>query len=173
MCPPMRTHWRHMEITTEFVLPLAHPSPQPKHQIDRFSRFCTAQGRKSLVPILYNGRSPEIVPTHGGSGRHLTHDSLGPSEPATRPNGISIGSAVFAQITAECPYALQWDATSPLKITPFRGDPDSGPHLIHGLDQLESSTKRHLYRFSRFCMAHYSVTDIRPTDRPTDHARYS
>jgi len=24
------------------------------------------------------------------------------------PNGISIGSVVFAQVTAECPYTLQW-----------------------------------------------------------------
>jgi len=40
-------------------------------------------------------------------------------------NGISIGSAVFAQMTAECPYTLQWDAPSPLKIAPFHGG--SGP----------------------------------------------
>jgi len=33
---------------------------------------------------------------------------MGPYEPI--PNGISIGSAVFAQITIECPYTLQWDA---------------------------------------------------------------
>jgi len=26
------------------------------------------------------------------------------------PNGISIGSAAFAQMTVECPYTLQWDA---------------------------------------------------------------
>jgi len=31
---------------------------------------------------------------------------------AHNPNGISIGSAVFAQ-TAECPYTLQWDALAP------------------------------------------------------------
>jgi len=35
-----------------------------------------------------------------------------PSRPNTSirvhsPNGISIGSAVFAEMTAECPYALQ------------------------------------------------------------------
>jgi len=49
----------------------------------------------------------------------LTYDSLGPSEPTTR--GISLGSAVFAQMTAECPYTLQWDAPFPLKIAPSRG----------------------------------------------------
>ena len=46
-------HWRHLANTIELVLPLDHPSPQPKRQIDRFRRFCTAYGRK--VPILYNG----------------------------------------------------------------------------------------------------------------------
>ena len=35
------------------------------------------------------------------------------------PNGIPIGSAVFAQTTVECPYILQWDAHSPPKICPF------------------------------------------------------
>jgi len=35
------------------------------------------------------------------------------------PNGTSIGSAVFAQMTAECPYTLQWFARFPLKIAPY------------------------------------------------------
>ena len=34
---------------------------------------------------------------------------------AHNPNGITIGSAVFAQVTAECPYTLQL-APFPLKI---------------------------------------------------------
>ena len=41
----MRTHWRHLVNTIALVLPLAYPSPQPKRQIDRFSRFCTAHGK--------------------------------------------------------------------------------------------------------------------------------
>jgi len=44
---------------------------------------------------------------------------------AHNPNGISIGSAVFAEITAECPYTLQWDAPFPKKIAPSYGG--SGP----------------------------------------------
>ena len=43
-----RAHCRHLANTIELVLPLAHPSPQPKRQIDQFSHFCTAHGRKSL-----------------------------------------------------------------------------------------------------------------------------
>ena len=34
-----RAHWRHLANTIELVLPSAHSSPQPKRQIDRFSRF--------------------------------------------------------------------------------------------------------------------------------------
>jgi len=41
-------HWRHRANTTELVLAFAHPSPQPKWQIDRLSCFCTAHSRKSL-----------------------------------------------------------------------------------------------------------------------------
>ena len=56
------------------------------------------------------------------------------------PNGIWIGSAVFAQMTAERPYSLQWDAPSSLKIATSNGDLD--PQLIHGfLGPLESSAR--------------------------------
>jgi len=55
---------------------------------------------------------------------------LGPIR-AHNPNGISIGSAVFAQLTTECPYSLQWDSPIPPKIAPsYWGDLDT--HLIHG-----------------------------------------
>ena len=40
---------------------------------------------------------------------------------APNPKGISIGFAVFAQMTAESPYTLQLDAPSPLKIAPPMG----------------------------------------------------
>jgi len=36
------------------------------------------------------------------------------------PNGITIGSAAFAQVTAECPYTLQWEAPFPFKIASSR-----------------------------------------------------
>ena len=40
----MWAHWRHLANTIELVLLSALPSPQPKRQIDRFSRFCTVHG---------------------------------------------------------------------------------------------------------------------------------
>jgi len=39
-------------------------------------------------------------------------------------NGISIGSAVFAQLTAECRYTLQRAAPFPLKLILPMGDLD-------------------------------------------------
>jgi len=44
-------------------------------------------------------------------------------------NGVSIGSAVYAQMTAECPYTSQWDVPSPLKIASSHGgsEPQSNP----------------------------------------------
>ena len=47
---------------------------------------------------------------------HVTHDAFGSYE--SNPNGTWIGSAVFAQMTAECVYCLQWFACFCLKIAP-------------------------------------------------------
>jgi len=111
MCLAMRAHWCNLANTTELVLPSAHLSPQPKRQINRFSRFCTTHSRKSLyfqwVPL-----SSKIAQSHGGSGPPFNTWFLGPIE-AHNPNGISIGSVVFAQMTTECSYSLQWDASPP------------------------------------------------------------
>jgi len=41
--------------------------------------------------------------------------------PSPYLNGISIGSAVYAQLTAEGSYILQWAATSPIKIAHSHG----------------------------------------------------
>ena len=72
---------------------------------------------------------------------------------AHNPNGISIGSAAFAQMTVECAYTLQWDTPFPLKIAPSHGG-DLDPHLIHdSLSPPIPHPKRHLDRFSRFCRA--------------------
>jgi len=135
MCPQGRAHWRHLANTTEPVLPSAHLSTQPKRQINRFSRFCTAHGhgRKCLYfitgdpfpqncPFSWGDRAPiyfmipggrlsqqsklhhnrfsyfcagdrrvslyftmgapfpQNAPSHGGSGPHVRHNSLDPSE---------------------------------------------------------------------------------------------
>jgi len=45
------------------------------------------------------------------------------------PSCISIGTAVFAQLTTHSPYILEWVSPSPLKIALSRGV-RSGPYLI-------------------------------------------
>ena len=92
-------------------------SPQPKWQIDQFSRFCTAHARKSLY-FTIGDPFPKIVPSHGGSGPLSNWWLLGPVR-AHNPNGIWISSAVFAQMTAKYTYTLQWDAPFPPQNCPF------------------------------------------------------
>ena len=90
---------------------------KPKWQIDRFSRLCTTHDRKSLYFTMGN-LFPKIAPSRGGSGPPPNSWFLEPVW-AHNPNSISIGSAVLAQVTAECPYALQWDALIPPQNCPF------------------------------------------------------
>jgi len=86
---------------------------------------------------------------------------------AHNPNRISIGSAVSAQMTAECFYTLQWDAPFPLKIAP-----------THGVIWIQSNTcflglTRVLNPngISIGSAVFAGFTSV--TDRPTDHATRS
>ena len=90
------------------------------------------------VGVLWpNGLTHQDETWHAGRTRPWPHCvRWGPSSPSPKghsppqPNCISIGSAVFAQMTAECPYTLQWDAPFPLKLAAFHGDLDL--HLTRG-----------------------------------------
>ena len=62
---PIMTHSGHLANRIELVLPSAHPSPQPKRQVDQFSRSYTAHGRKSLY-LTMDAPSPVIAPSHEG-----------------------------------------------------------------------------------------------------------
>jgi len=150
---------------TELVPSSTHPSPQPKRQIDRFSRFCTAYGRKSLY-FTMGDLSPKIAPSNGVSGRLSNTWFLGPIR-AHNVNDISIGSAVFAQMTAECPNALQWDASLPLKIAFSMGggiwtpsNTWSGPTRVHNLNGISIASA-----------VFAGLTSV--TDQQTDRPRYS
>ena len=57
---------------------------------------------RQKVPTLYNGTpilTPKFAPSHGGSEPPSNTWSLGPSQ-VLNPDGISIGSAVFAGLTS-------------------------------------------------------------------------
>jgi len=168
--PSYEGHWRHLANTIELVLAWAHPSLQPKRQLDWFSRFCTAHGRKSLY-FTKGAPFSKIGPSHGVSGPHLTHDSSEPIR-ARNPNGISLGLAVFAQMTTECPYTLQWDAPFPCQNYPLPMGDLRKPHLIHGfLGPPESSIQTTSRSIQPFLQGWLQCD--RSTDRPTDHATRS
>jgi len=76
---------------------LAYPSPQPKRHLDRFSHFAQLTAVSSGMPghVISLKIAPWFNP-------HLIHGSLiGPFTRVHNSNGISIGSVIFAQLTAE------------------------------------------------------------------------
>jgi len=70
----------HLANTIELVLPSTHPSPQPKRQIDRFIRFCTAHCRKSLYFTMGAPFPLKITSCYGGIWTSSNDDFLGPTE---------------------------------------------------------------------------------------------
>jgi len=185
MCPPMWAHLRHLGHMIELVLSSAHPSPQPKRQIDWFRRFCTAHSRKSLgyfevtiqmawrlveqfshrwlqsVPIFYYGAPfpPKLPLSMVGSGPPSNTWFFGPIW-AHSPNGISIDSAVFAQMSAECPYTMGCPIP-PSKLPLPMGDLD--PHLIRGS---QGPTKSSTQTASRSVQPFLQDSLVCHTDRP-------
>jgi len=112
----MRADWRPLANTV-------HPSPQLNRQIDRLSQFCTAHDRVSsdmpghvLSPnncpldkrtMLWLPSAPGFWHDtwtdwfHVGNLGSICTCFFGPTR-VHNPNGISTGSAVFAQFTSEC-----------------------------------------------------------------------
>jgi len=90
------------------------------------------------------------------------------------PNGVSIGSAVFAQIAVEVPYSLQWTAPFPSKL-PLRMR-ESESHLIRGsLSPPESIYQNDIWigsaDFAKLTVL--TIVSDRPTDRLTTLFRLS
>jgi len=72
-------------------------------------------------------------------------------------------------MTAECPYTLQWDAPSALKIAPFHGGiwtPSNtwfpGPTRVLNINGISIGSA-----------VFAGLTSVTQTDRPTDRSRYS
>jgi len=89
---------------------------------------------------------------------------FGPSQ-VHIPNSTTIGSAIFAQLTADNPYTLQWAAPCPppSKLT-MHGV--SGPHLIPGyLGPPKSITQTAPWSVQPLSWQTYRLTHW-PTDRP-------
>jgi len=89
----------------------AHQSPHPKSHLDRFSHFCIAHDKESL--ILYNGSSlsPWKLPFYmRGSGPppqpRLIHGSLGPPESSTQSASQSVQQ--FLQCSRNVCRLFKW-----------------------------------------------------------------
>jgi len=82
---------------------------------------------------------------------------------------ISSGcSSVFAQITAQCPYTLQWDAPFPSKLPLPKG---IWTHLIRGsLSWPEPSTQTGPRSVQPFLQGSLVWQRDRQSDRPTDRS---
>jgi len=126
--------------------------------------------RKKLS-IIYNGRPypPKLPLPMKDLDLPCNTWCFGPMK-AHNPNGTSIGSAVFAQMTAECPYTVQWFACFPLKLPlPMLA---SGPHVIRvSLGLPEFAMQMATWLFQPFLQGSL-VTDWQ-SDRQTDRPCYS
>ena len=113
-CPPMWAHWCHLANTIELVLPSAHPSAQPKRQIDRLavSAQLTAESPYTLQLVTLCPKLPLII---WGSAPPSNSWFLGPVW-AHSPNGITVSSAVLAQVTAEYPILYTGPPLLPSKL---------------------------------------------------------
>jgi len=108
----------------------------------------------------------KIAPSHGDLHFCPIHASLGQLESTSQTASRSV-QPFLAQLTAECPYTLQWAPSSPKLLLPNTHG-GFGPHLTHDFWVHPSlQRKRHLDRFSRFA----ELTSV--TDRWTDRPRYS
>jgi len=111
-----------------YMLPWA-PKSNLKQHLDRFRRVCTVHGRESLYFTTGCPVPLKTAASHGGIWTSCNTWFLGPIR-VHNPNGISIASAIFSQLTAECPYTLQWATPPPWKLPLPVGDLD--PHVIRG-----------------------------------------
>jgi len=139
----LRAHWRHLANTIELVLPSAHRSPQSKWQINRFSRTCTAHGRKSLY--LQWSTFPQKLPLSMEiSGPHLIHNSLVPPESLTQAASRSVEP--FSHRRPQSVPILYNGTPFSLKIAPSHG----GSEYVVPWTHTSPQSKRHLDWFSRF-----------------------
>jgi len=134
VCPHGRAHWSHLANTIELVLPSAHPSPQPEWQIDPLPQNCPfswGDRDPTYFMIPWTRQSPQsklhhdrFSYFHTGDRRVSLHFTMATPSPKMAPSHG--GSGLPCKTRFLMSYTI---------------------HRTHPSPQ----TKRHLYRFSRFC----------------------
>jgi len=87
------------DLDPHLTVPLAHPSPNPKRHLERFNRLCTAHGTASIYFTMGRPFPPQNCPFPREIWTPFNRWLFWPIRTHNR-NGISIGSAVFAGLTA-------------------------------------------------------------------------
>jgi len=119
----------HIDATWWIQLNLCFLRPSQVHSPNgkSISLAVSAQLTAGSLYFTIGNPFPKIAASHGGSGIPCIWWLLWPVW-THNPNSIMIGSAVFAQVTAECPYALQWASFHPKLPLPMGG---LDLHLTH------------------------------------------
>ena len=129
-CPSLRARWRHLANAIELVHPSAHSSPQPIRQMDRFSRFCSAYGRKCLHSTM-GAPTTRIAPSHGGSGPYESTTQTPPRSVLLflhrRPWSVSILYNGLPVSPSKLPLPML--ASRPAVIRGSLGPPESGTQM--------------------------------------------
>jgi len=137
---------------------LLRPNGCPSQQ--QLSSCYTAHGRKSLYFTMC-APLPKIAAIHGGSGPHLTHHSLGPSEPITKRHLDRFSR--FCTDDHRVSLYFTMGHPFPLKIAPSHVA--IWTHLIHGFQgPPESST----HTASRLVWSFLQGSLLQQTDQKTD-----
>jgi len=82
------------------MVPRVHPSSQPKRHLDRSAVFCTDDRRVSLYFTMGRLFPLKITLSYEGDLDPPSNTWFPESTRVLNPNGISIGSAVFAGLTS-------------------------------------------------------------------------
>ena len=108
--------WR-IRLNLCFLRPTRVHNPNDKSISSAVSANLTAESPYTLqwVPLF-----PKIVPFHGESGPHLTHDSLGPSEPTNQTASLSI-QPFLQRWLQSVPILYNGMPLFPIKIAPSHG----------------------------------------------------
>jgi len=82
---------QHLWTPIQHMIPMAHPSPQPKRHPYRFSRLCTDDRRVSLYFTMGRPFSPQNLPLpRGDLDPHLIHGSTAPPKSSTQTVARSV-----------------------------------------------------------------------------------
>ena len=130
----------------------AHPSPQPKRHLDRFSHFCTCHGTVSSGMPGHALSSKNCPFAWGNLDSHLIHCSFCLPEPKCKTASLSLQP--FLHSLPHSVPLLYNGPPLPSQNCPFPWA-DLDRYLTHGFsDPLESWTQTTSRSVQPFCRAH-------------------